>query len=952
MVKIRLGGLSLGLIIGLVLVWIARSLSVISDLSGWPKVTGAEVNSSPAICDLDGDGSLDVIVGSDDNMVYAWDRNGNLLPGWPRETGNNVIPSPAICDLNGDGSLDVVVGSMDRKVYAWDRNGNLLPGWPKETGGEVRSSPAICDLDGDGSLDVIVGSYDYKVYAWDRSGNLLPGWPKETGNEVFSSPTICDLDGDGSLDVIVGSWDGKVYAWDRNGNSLSGWPKVTGGPVLSSPAICDLDGDGFLDVIVGSNDDKVYVWDRNGNLPPGWPKGTGGDVISSPAICDLDGDGFLDVVIGSRDSKVYAWDRNGNLLPGWPKGAGSWVDSSGMFRYDLQHSGTFPHVFEPEDTSPPTVTLLSPNGGEVWKTGSEQTIEWSASDNVGVTSVSLYYSTDGGSTWQEIATGLGNTGTYLWTVPYDPSGNAMVKVIAADAVGNEAEDTSDSVFTIIPASQEILLFRDLNLITPTVSPVSYTSYDLISDLPNCVKVTRWDEGSQYWDSALRDYGSGGIAGTEFNIDVGNGYFVQVDNASSLTLQGNSIESPITLHLVTGLNLIGIPYPSGFYAYDLLQSIPNCVKVVGWNEELQLWEGATRISGDQLLGYNFQIFTDEGYFVQVTSATDWTPSETPLGPGAPKRVIALKRDCMNILSDKRLSRLLDMGVSNLSSASVSISWYTDGMGSGKIIYGEKPDKLDKTVGSDRASAAHMVILRGLKPNTTYYYKVITGDENMKVESPVLNFRTSRIGAGMTYTVYGRLVDYDGTPLSNKGVYLRVRGSRGESSLLSCITDKEGWWWFDLGNLKCDDGGPYLYRRGDEIEIKVMPNGKVILRSKVEGRDVQYLGDVRVPYEMGEVAGRPEGSELLQNYPNPFNPETWIPFKLEKGGEVRMEIYDVKGKLVRKLDLGHLKAGYYIDRSRAAYWDGRNEMGERVASGLYFYVLKAEHFSSTKRMLIVR
>ena len=96
--------------------------------------------------------------------------------------------------------------------------------------------------------------------------------------------------------------------------------------------------------------------------------------------------------------------------------------------------------------------------------------------------------------------------------------------------------------------------------------------------------------------------------------------------------------------------------------------------------------------------------------------------------------------------------------------------------------------------------------------------------------------------------------------------------------------------------------------------------------------------------------PEETTLLPNYPNPFNPETWIPYQLSEPAEVTVRIYSVKGILVRTLALGQTPAGIYQNRSRAAYWDGRNDVGESVASGLYFYTLTASDFTATRKMLI--
>ena len=98
--------------------------------------------------------------------------------------------------------------------------------------------------------------------------------------------------------------------------------------------------------------------------------------------------------------------------------------------------------------------------------------------------------------------------------------------------------------------------------------------------------------------------------------------------------------------------------------------------------------------------------------------------------------------------------------------------------------------------------------------------------------------------------------------------------------------------------------------------------------------------------------PDETLLLANYPNPFNPETWIPYQLAKSADVSVSIYAADGKLVRKLDVGYQPAGAYRIRSRAAYWDGRNALGERVASGVYFYTFTAGDFTATRKMLVVK
>jgi len=98
--------------------------------------------------------------------------------------------------------------------------------------------------------------------------------------------------------------------------------------------------------------------------------------------------------------------------------------------------------------------------------------------------------------------------------------------------------------------------------------------------------------------------------------------------------------------------------------------------------------------------------------------------------------------------------------------------------------------------------------------------------------------------------------------------------------------------------------------------------------------------------------PSQTQLLANYPNPFNPETWIPFQLSQDAEVRLTIYDVTGKAVRKMELGRLTAGSYIQTEKGIYWDGQTETGEQVGSGAYFYQLQAGDYTETRKMVILK
>ena len=121
------------------------------------------------------------------------------------------------------------------------------------------------------------------------------------------------------------------------------------------------------------------------------------------------------------------------------------------------------------------------------------------------------------------------------------------------------------------------------------------------------------------------------------------------------------------------------------------------------------------------------------------------------------------------------------------------------------------------------------------------------------------------------------------------------------------------------------------------------GELALTDVTSQRGVLFL-------EQLFAALTPKETVLLPNYPNPFNPETWIPYQLARDADVALTVCDTNDVVVRRLDLGHQRAGHYTERSLAAYWDGRNGGGERVASGVYFYTLAADTFRSTRKMLV--
>ena len=142
-------------------------------------------------------------------------------------------------------------------------------------------------------------------------------------------------------------------------------------------------------------------------------------------------------------------------------------------------------------------------------------------------------------------------------------------------------------------------------------------------------------------------------------------------------------------------------------------------------------------------------------------------------------------------------------------------------------------------------------------------------------------------------------------------------------------------------------PIVLQKSDREALQAL-----LQESRVESDGSLKYQRVIAMLETVLASMRPDKTALLANYPNPFNPETWIPYHLGKSANVQITVYDAYGTAIRHLELGHQLSGYYTHRSQAAYWDGKNDFGERVASGVYFYQMQADTVSPMRKMVILK
>ena len=337
-----------------------------AQLAGWPIGLSEVSSCSPAVGDITGDGSKEILAGN--AHLYAWNWDGSELrddDGNPQTWGVFANEIKTITGALAVGELDPSSPGFEVFATVWDDSnkafivrgdGSFPPNWPRNPDFTTVQKgywgdSAVMDLDGDGVCEVFAPAKNGNLYAWHADGTPLgaaAAFKTGLGTYMRCSPSFANIDGDPEREIIFGAANGVLHIWNPDGSNAANFPKTVATATLANTAVGDINKDGILDVVYITEGGALSVINtKTGNQLPGWPKSLSVKSSAkspSPALADLDNDGFLEIVVANNAfptaaSAVQVYNHLGAVLPGWPILTGGITSESSPIVADVSGDG-------------------------------------------------------------------------------------------------------------------------------------------------------------------------------------------------------------------------------------------------------------------------------------------------------------------------------------------------------------------------------------------------------------------------------------------------------------------------------------------------------------------------------------------------------------------------------------------------------------------------------------
>jgi hypothetical protein len=333
-------------------VWVLRGDGTM--FPGWPRSMNANSWATPSVGDLDDDGDLEIVINNTGGRTYVWNHDGTDFFDGDSDPGTVGVfqvrsgeifnrSTPALFDVSGDGTLEIIFGThyrdgvTDNMVHALRNDGTNAPGWPKNMGpsGYSVGHVTVGDLNDDGTQELVLLTENNQLNIWRPNGITFGTAPYTVVSNAAArdsrapAASLADFDSDGDLEMVVVSIidrdECEIMVMEHDGTVRPGWPRTLPGLSESSPVLGDLDGDNSIDILFGIGGGKdgapnvLYAMGQDGSDIAGFPITLTGAVKPVPVICDMDLDGDVDVVYAGYDRLVHVWDMpfpyNPSLTP-------------------------------------------------------------------------------------------------------------------------------------------------------------------------------------------------------------------------------------------------------------------------------------------------------------------------------------------------------------------------------------------------------------------------------------------------------------------------------------------------------------------------------------------------------------------------------------------------------------------------------------------------------------
>lgn len=314
-----------------------------SAVTGWPKTFTQyyEAVWTVSFGDIDGDGEGEIVTGIGGPLgghIQAFHKDGSIVTGFPVNVGKYPM-SPSLADLDGNGTMEIILGTRTYKAFVYNGDGTVYPGWPKQMDKYVASSASAGDVDNDGIMDVVMESRNF-LYVWNKDGQILPGFPfpildSLVGSNSYSAPVLADLTGDGKKEIIFCSHSsavdsgGIIYVVKYDGTNLPGFPAFVPNWIYGAPIVADIDGDSQLEIIIGEYGSSptpyfsIFAYNVDGSMVSNFPMGPYHGSANQITVADIDNDNEFEIIFDENVTenglgRYRALNMDGTDVTGWP----------------------------------------------------------------------------------------------------------------------------------------------------------------------------------------------------------------------------------------------------------------------------------------------------------------------------------------------------------------------------------------------------------------------------------------------------------------------------------------------------------------------------------------------------------------------------------------------------------------------------------------------------------